>query len=58
MFDIDSYYRAESVDEAISLLVQNPNAIPIAGGTDVLVRLRQRHSDYCHLVDIHDASRT
>ena len=53
MFDIDSYHKAETVEEAIALLVQNPDAIPIAGGTDVLIRLRQCNSQYRHLVDIH-----
>jgi xanthine dehydrogenase FAD-binding subunit len=56
MFDIESYHKADSVDEAISLLLQNPNSIPIAGGTDVLVRIRQGHRDFCHLVDIHDVA--
>jgi len=56
MFDIESYHKADSVDEAISLLLQNPNAIPLAGGTDVLVRLRQGNSDYGHIVDIHDVA--
>jgi xanthine dehydrogenase FAD-binding subunit len=42
--------------EAVALLSQNPQAIPIAGGTDILVRLHQRHPDYRHLVDIHDVA--
>ncbi len=56
MFDIQSYHKADSVDEAISLLLQNPNAIPIAGGTDVLVRIREGNSNYGHMVDIHDVA--
>ncbi len=56
MFDIDSYHKADSVDDAISLLVQNPNSIPIAGGTDVLVRLHQGNPEYRHMVDIHDVA--
>ena len=54
MFDIDSYHKADTVDEAIALLSQNPEAIPIAGGTDVLVRLHGHKPAYRHLVDIHD----
>lgn len=54
MFDIDSYHKANTVDEAIALLSQNPDAVPIAGGTDVLVRLHSHNPDYRHLVDIHD----
>ncbi|MFW2368313.1 MAG: xanthine dehydrogenase subunit XdhB [Desulforhopalus sp.] len=56
MFDIDSYHKAETVDEAIALLSQNPEAIPIAGGTDVLVRLHSHNPAYRHLVDIHDVA--
>ena len=56
MFDLDSYQKANTVEEAIEFLVQNPKAIPIAGGTDVLVRLHQRHPNYRHLVDIHDVA--
>ena len=54
MFDFDSYHQARSVDEAIALLAQNPEAVPLAGGTDILVRLHQGHADYRHLVDIND----
>lgn len=54
MFDIDSYQKANSVEEAIQLLSQNPKAIPLAGGTDILVRLHQGNPDYRHVVDIHD----
>lgn len=53
MFDIRSYHKADSVDDAIALLAQNPDAIPIAGGTDVLVRLHGHNNKYSHLVDIH-----
>ncbi len=56
MFDLDSYHKATTVDEAIQLLARNPRAIPLAGGTDVLVRLRQGHPDYRHVVDIHDVA--
>jgi xanthine dehydrogenase FAD-binding subunit len=56
MYDIDSYHKASTVDEAVALLAQNPQAIPIAGGTDVLVRLHQHQPDYRHLVDIHDVA--
>ena len=56
MFDINSFHKASSVDEAIALLSQNPDAIPIAGGTDVLVRLHGHNKNYSHLVDIHDVA--
>ena len=56
MFDINSYHKATSVDEAIALLSQNPEALPMAGGTDVLVRLHGHNPKYSHLVDIHDVA--
>ncbi len=56
MLDLKSYHKAHTVDEAVALLTQNPKAIPIAGGTDVLVRLHQGNSDYRQLVDIHDVA--
>ena len=56
MFDIDSYHKASTVEEAIQLLSQNPKAIPLAGGTDILVRLHQGNPDYRHVVDIHDVA--
>jgi len=56
MFDLDSYHKATTTEEAIQLLARNPQAIPIAGGTDVLIRLHQGHPDYRHLVDIHDVA--
>lgn len=39
MYDIKGYYDAETVSEAIELLVENPNLKIIAGGTDVLIKL-------------------
>ena len=54
MFDIASYRKAHTIQEAITLLAENPSAIPIAGGTDVLVRMRRGDLTQCHLVDILD----
>ena len=41
MFDIQSYQKAESVSDAIRLLGEDPEARLIAGGTDVLVQMRE-----------------
>jgi len=54
MFQIKSYEKAGSITEAISLLKSNPKARLLAGGTDVLIRLRDGKKDYQHLVDIHE----
>lgn len=56
MFDLESYHRAESVEEAVALLTRNPDAVPVAGGTDVFVRLHGGDPTYRHLVDIHDVA--
>jgi xanthine dehydrogenase FAD-binding subunit len=53
MFDLKMHIKANSVDEAIALLVENPNAKLIAGGTDVLIKLRHGNIAFSELVDIH-----
>jgi len=54
MFNIKSYSRAGSVQEAIGLLQENPEAHLIAGGTDVLVKMQKGKAQFDHLIDIHD----
>jgi xanthine dehydrogenase FAD-binding subunit len=54
MFNFKSYSRAGSIQEAIQLLEQNPEAHLIAGGTDVLVKLHKGKGQFHHLIDIHD----
>ena len=41
MYDIASIYSARSVDDAIRALQADPAAVVIAGGTDVLVQMRE-----------------
>jgi len=53
MFNFKSYVKAGSIQEAIRLLEQNPEARLIAGGTDVLVKLHKGKEQFSHLVDIH-----
>lgn len=53
MFAIEKYQKAQSVAEAVKMLGADPFARAIAGGTDVLVRLREGHRDCANLVDIH-----
>ena len=52
MYDIRESYIAHSVDEAISLLAAHEGAIPVAGGTDVLIRIRERKLKQAALVSI------
>ncbi len=53
MFDFESYHKAGSIEDAIQLLTDNPNCRLLAGGTDILVRLRDGQRKYANLVDIH-----
>ena len=41
MYDIKALYEASSVEEAVALLTAHPQAIIIAGGSDVLVKMRE-----------------
>ena len=54
MFDLASYQKPETLEQALEMLAQNPRARPIAGGTDVLVRLRDDPGEFRELVDIHE----
>ena len=54
MFNFKSYSKADSIQEAIQLLDQKPEAHLLAGGTDVLVKLHKGKGQFDHLIDIHD----
>lgn len=53
MFDIASTYRASSVEDAVAALRRDPEAVVIAGGTDVLIKIREGKLAGCRLVSIH-----
>lgn len=53
MYDIESLYQATSVDDAVRALAKDPAATVIAGGTDVLVRIREGRLPAAHLVSVH-----
>lgn len=56
MFDFASLYQATSVDDAVSALEKDPEALVIAGGTDVLIKIREGELQGCRLVSIHGLS--
>jgi xanthine dehydrogenase FAD-binding subunit len=56
MYNFESYAKATSVADAIRLLKKTPGARLIAGGTDVLIDLRDGKKNFRHLVDVHDLS--
>ena len=49
------YYRPKSVVEACRILAESPDGVPLAGGTDLLVEMKQglrHHKDIVSLADI------
>ncbi|MDR2880111.1 MAG: FAD binding domain-containing protein, partial [Fusobacteriales bacterium] len=46
MYDIKTYTEVKTVQEAVGLLADNENAQIIAGGTDVLIKSRERKNGY------------
>ena len=52
MYDIKALYEAASVEEAIALLQAHPQAQIIAGGSDVLVQIREGRRAGTELVSI------
>lgn len=53
MYDISALYEAKTVQEAVSLLTAHPDAVIIAGGSDVLIKIREGRLAGCELVSIY-----
>ena len=53
MYDIEAIYRAASVADAIAALQRDPGAVVIAGGSDVLIKIREGKLSGCRLMSIH-----
>lgn len=53
MYDITSIYQARSVEDAIQAIQNDPEAVVIAGGSDVLIKIREGKLAGCRLVSIH-----
>jgi xanthine dehydrogenase FAD-binding subunit len=56
MYDIESFYEAASVTDAIRKLQEQPEAEIISGGSDVLIKIREGRMAGAHLVSIHQLS--
>lgn len=54
MYDIASIYQAKTADDAIAALAADKSAIVIAGGTDVLIKIREGKLAGARLVSIHE----
>jgi CO/xanthine dehydrogenase FAD-binding subunit len=46
------YHQPETVEEAVKLLGAHPDAKPIAGGTDLVPKMKQRLLEPGHLVNV------
>ena len=53
MYDIKALYEAESVDHAVALRLEHPEAQIIAGGSDVLVQIREGRRAGKELISIY-----
>lgn len=53
MYDLKALYEAESVQDAVRLRLEHPNAQILAGGTDVLVQMREGKRAGVELISIY-----
>lgn len=56
MFPITEYKKAATIDEALERLAEDAGLRPLAGGTDILIKLHKGKPGYDRLLDIHDVS--
>lgn len=54
MYDIKALHEARSVAEAVELRLAHPEAVVIAGGSDVLIKLREGKMPGAELISIRD----
>lgn len=54
MYDIENYYNAKTIEEAVTLLKQYPDTRIISGGSDVLIKIREGKMAGTSLVCIRD----
>lgn len=54
MYDIENYYNAGSIKEAVSLLKEHPDTRIISGGSDVLIKIREGKMAGTSLVSVRD----
>ncbi len=53
MYDIEKYYQAKDTADAVRALAEDPEAVLISGGSDVLIKIREGKLAGCSLVSIH-----
>ncbi|MCB7317141.1 xanthine dehydrogenase subunit XdhB [Lacrimispora sp. 210928-DFI.3.58] len=53
MYDIERFYQAKNIEDAVQALRADPEAVIISGGSDVLIKIREGKLAGCSLVSIH-----
>ncbi len=53
MFDFNALYQPKSVAEAVEMRAAHPDAVVIAGGSDVLIKMREGKLAGCDLLSIY-----
>ena len=53
MYDIKALYEAQTVEQAVALRLEHPEAHIIAGGSDVLIKMREGKLAGCELISIY-----
>jgi xanthine dehydrogenase FAD-binding subunit len=53
MYDIEKFYQATDVRDAVRALCADERAVVVSGGTDVLIQIREGRLAGCSLVSIH-----
>ena len=53
MYDFKTLYEASSVEEALRLRKDHPGALVLAGGSDILIKLRGEEIAGCELISIY-----
>ncbi len=56
MYDISAIYEASSVENAVKLRQEHPDAVIIAGGSDVLIKIREGKLSGAELISIYGLS--
>ena len=56
MYDISAIYEASSVQDAVKLRQEHPDAVVIAGGSDVLIKIREGKLAGAELISIYGLS--
>ncbi len=54
MYNINKFFEPNTINEAVKLLSEHPEAKIIAGGSDILLKIREGKLDGCSLISIFD----